>query len=149
MPKLEPASDWGLWALSDLGWAAQAKMRKKCCYGWGRSWVNIAVRPCLHSFLTHNKHHPFENKVWEIYISIKKCIRSLLKSFITDCLFRCIFLYVYVQYYALQHKRNGGHLEHVLKKIHPLCERHQIHIFNCYYISFLDMQSFFVSFLSQ
>ena len=45
-----------------------------------RTWVNIAVRPCLHSFLTHNKHHLFENKVWEIYIFRKKCIRSLLKS---------------------------------------------------------------------
>ena len=55
----------------------EAKM-KKCCYGWGRTWFNIVVRPCLHSFLTHNKHHLFKNKVWEIYI--KKCIRSLLKS---------------------------------------------------------------------
>ena len=45
-----------------------------------RTWVNIAVRPCLHSFLSHNKHHPFENKVWEIYIFTKRCIRSLLKS---------------------------------------------------------------------
>ena len=45
-----------------------------------RIWVNIAVRPCLHSFLTHNKHHPFENKVSGIYIFIKKCIGSLLKS---------------------------------------------------------------------
>ena len=68
------------------GWATQAKMWKKCCYGWGRTWVNIAVRPCLHSFLTHNKHHLFENKVWEIYIFIKKCICSLLKSsLLVDC----------------------------------------------------------------
>ena len=28
-------------------WATPAKMRKKCCYGWGRTWVNIAVCPCL------------------------------------------------------------------------------------------------------
>ena len=42
--------------------------------------IYIAVRPCLHSSLTQNKHHPFENKVWEIYIFIKKCICSLLKS---------------------------------------------------------------------
>ena len=62
----------GVGPLVTLGWAIQAKTRKKCCYGRERNWVNIAVRPCLHSFLTHNKHHFFENKVWEIYI--KKCI---------------------------------------------------------------------------
>ena len=73
----------GFGLLVNPGWSTQAKMRKKYCYGRGRTWVNIAVRPCLHSFLTHNKHHLFENKVWEIYIFIKKCIRSLLKSFIT------------------------------------------------------------------
>ena len=32
-----------------------------------RTWVKITVRPCLHLPLTHTKHHPFENKVWEIY----------------------------------------------------------------------------------
>ena len=53
-------------------------MQKKCFYGRGRTWVNIAARPCLHSFLTHNKHFLFENKVWEIYM--KKCIHSLFKS---------------------------------------------------------------------
>ena len=82
----------GFGPLVTPGWATQAKMRNKCCYGRGRTWVNIAVRPCLHSFLTHNKHHPFENKAWEIYI--KKCIRSLLKSFITAWLFPCIYVYV-------------------------------------------------------
>ena len=38
-----------------------------------RSWVNVAVRPCLHSSLTH--HRNIENKVWEIHIFIKKCAR--------------------------------------------------------------------------
>ena len=84
MPKWGPAADRGLWALSDSGWATQANMQKKFCYGRGRTWgVNIAVRPCLQSFLTDNKHHLFENKVWEIYIFIKKCIHSLLKSSLT------------------------------------------------------------------
>ena len=81
------------------GLATKTKMRKKCCYGWGRTWVNIAVCPPLHSFLTHNKYHPFENKVWEIYI--KKCIRSLLKSFIIGWLFLHIFEYVYEQLYVV------------------------------------------------
>ena len=60
-------------------WATQAKTRKKYCYGRGSTWVNIAVRPCLHSFLTHNKHHPFENKVWEIYIFIKRYVRLFIE----------------------------------------------------------------------
>ena len=61
----------GFGSLVTPGWANQAKMRKKYCYGRRRNWVNIAVRPCLHSFLSHNKHHLFENKVWEIYIFIR------------------------------------------------------------------------------
>ena len=79
-----------LWVLSDHRLSNPSQDAKKCCYGREMrksvamvergTWVNIAVRPCLHLFLTHNKHHLFENKVWEIYIFIKKCIRSLLKS---------------------------------------------------------------------
>ena len=57
----------GFGPLVTPSWATQAKMRKKCCYGQGRTWVNIAVRLCLPSFLTHNKYHLFENKVWEVY----------------------------------------------------------------------------------
>ena len=64
----------GFGPLVTPGWATPAKMRKKCCFGRGRTWVNIAVLPCLHSFLTHKKHYLFENKVREIYI--KKSIRS-------------------------------------------------------------------------
>ena len=90
----------GFGLLVTLGWATKAKMRKKCCYGRGRTWVNIAVRPSLHSFLTHNRHHLFENKVWEIYI--KKCIRSLLKSslsvdyvsaYIRICIHAVVFIF--------------------------------------------------------
>ena len=42
-----------------------------------RSWVNIAVCYCLHSSLKH--HRNIENKVWEIYIFIKKCVRSFIE----------------------------------------------------------------------
>ena len=80
MPKWEPACRLRVLRPSVTRCiATQAKMRKKCSYGRGRTWVNVAVRPYLRSFLTHKKHHLFENKVWEIYIFIKKCIRSLLK----------------------------------------------------------------------
>ena len=75
-------ADWGLcgpqWPTVEqpkLRWERNAAMVKR------RTWVNIAVRSCLHSFLTHNKHHLFENKVWEIYI--KKCIRSFVEVVIT------------------------------------------------------------------
>ena len=39
-----------------------------------RSWINIAVCPCLHSSLTYHRIlNPFENKVWEIYFSKEVC----------------------------------------------------------------------------
>ena len=31
-----------------------------------RTWVKITVCPVSNSSLTHNQHHPFKNKVWEI-----------------------------------------------------------------------------------
>ena len=55
------------------GWATQTKMQKKCCLG---QYSSLSLSPLISH--THNKHHLFENKVWEIYIFIKKCIRSLL-----------------------------------------------------------------------
>ena len=45
-----------------------------------RSCVNIAACPCLYSSLTHHSNiNPFENKVWEIHIFIKKCVRSFIE----------------------------------------------------------------------
>ena len=45
-----------------------------------RSWVNIAVCPCLHPSLTHHRNiNPFENKVWEIHIFIKKWVPSFIE----------------------------------------------------------------------
>ena len=39
-----------------------------------RSWVNIAVCPCLHPSLRHHRNiNPFENKVWEIYFYKEVC----------------------------------------------------------------------------
>ena len=74
-------------------------MPKKCCYVRGRTWVNIAVCPCLHSFLTHNKHQLFENKVWEIYIFIRSvfvCYWSRhywLMMFPHISVYLCIYIY--------------------------------------------------------
>ena len=45
-----------------------------------RSWVNVAVCPCLHPSLTHHGNiNPFENKVWEIHIFMKKCVCSFIE----------------------------------------------------------------------
>ena len=52
------------------------------------------------------------------------------------------FINMIMIYYRDRH--NGDHLEHVLYKMHPLSQRHQINVFfNCYYISFQDIQSCF------
>ena len=103
MPKWEPAADWGLWAFSDPRLSNPSQDAKEVLL-WSREelGVNIAVPPCLHSFLTHNKHHLFENKVWEINIFIKKCIRSLLKSSLQLIMFLCICIRVYVCGYTTQ-----------------------------------------------
>ena len=65
-----------------------------------RTWVNMAVCPCLQLNLSHTtKHHLFENKVWEIYIFVKKCIRSLLKlslQLIMVVSIQHIFIYEYM-----------------------------------------------------
>ena len=57
-----------------LSWFSKIKQRAMVKR---RSWVNIAVCPCLHSSLAHHRNiNPLENKVWEIHIFIKKCVRS-------------------------------------------------------------------------
>ena len=96
-------ADRGLWALSDAP-VDQPKPRceRSAAMVERRTWVNIAVRPCLYSFLTHNKHHLFENKVWEIYIFIKKCICSLLKlSLWVD--YVPVYICISIQYKTLAH----------------------------------------------
>ena len=65
-----------------------------------RSWVNIAVCPCLHSPLTH--HRNIENKVWEIHIFVKKCVCSFIG--VRHYLWLCLRLYLYM-YVGVQHSR--------------------------------------------
>ena len=55
-----------------------------------RTWVNIAVRPCLHSLLTHNKHHLFENKVWDFY---KEVYSFVIEVVIISWLCSHVYLY--------------------------------------------------------
>ena len=55
-----------------------------------RSWVNIAVCPCLHSSLTHHRNfNPFMNKVWGIYFYKEVC-------FVRHYLWLCFRLYLYM-----------------------------------------------------
>ena len=78
-----------------------------------RSWVNIAVCPCLHSSLTHNRNiNPFKNKVWEIHIFIKKCVSFVHYHWLCFCLYICIrvrivynttvLLFTLAKFYSLQ-----------------------------------------------
>ena len=77
-------------------------MRKKCCYGREKNLGQYSS-PSLSQLTFHTQQtSPFENKVWEIYIFIKKCIRSLFKSSlpvndVSAC--KCIFVYVHVKLY--------------------------------------------------
>ena len=69
-----------------------------------RTWVNIAVRPCLHSSLAHNKLHLFENQVWEIFI--KKCIHSFIEVVITD--YVLVNICVAIQHYLTHSWEDKG-----------------------------------------
>ena len=113
MPAWEPACrQRALWPSVTHGRATQPRRGRSATMVEKRTWVNIAVCPCLHLFLTHSKHHLFENKVWEIYIFIKKCVRSLLKLSLSVNYVPHIFVYVYVQLYvAIQHKTPGKWLK--------------------------------------
>ena len=93
--KWEPVADWGLWALSNPQLSNPAKMRKKCRYGHKKNLGQITIRSCFHSPLTHKKHHPFENKVWEIYFN--KEVYSLP----VDCSRVYLYMYVAIQYSRL------------------------------------------------
>ena len=65
-----------------------------------RSWVSIAVCRCLHSSLIHHRNiNPFENKVWERYIFIKKCVRSFIEVR-KLCLIMFPLIFVYVNGYT-------------------------------------------------
>ena len=72
-------ADWGL-GPQDPWLSNPAKMRKKCCYGQEKNldqYSSLSLSPLISH--THQNINTFENKTWEIYIFIKKCIRSLLK----------------------------------------------------------------------
>ena len=93
-------ADWWLWPSATPGWATQPRCEKNAAMVKRRSLVNIAVCPCLHSSLTHNRNiNPLANKVWEIHIFIKKYVRSFIevrKLFLI--MFPLIFVYVYALY---------------------------------------------------
>ena len=75
------------------GWATQPR--------WGRSaamivritWVNTAVVTVSNSSLTHNKHHLFENKLWEIYFFYKEVFSFVCWSRHYSWLCSCVYLY--------------------------------------------------------
>ena len=55
----------------------------------------------LHPSLTHHRNiNPFENKVWEIYIFIKKCVHSFIEV-CKLCLIMFTLIFVFVLYRTL------------------------------------------------
>ena len=82
------------WALSDPRLSSPARMRQKCCYGqknFGSICGSLSPSP---THLSHTRNiNPFENKVWEVYIFIKKCSfvhwsRHYVSAYI--CMYMCI-----------------------------------------------------------
>ena len=72
------------------------RCRRSAAMFKGGSWVNIAVCPCLHPSLTHHRNiNPFENKVWEIHIFKKKCVRSFIEVR-KLCLIMCPYIFIFV-----------------------------------------------------
>ena len=62
------------------GWATPAKMRKKCCYCREKNLGQYSSLSLSSAHLSHTTNiNPFENKVWEIYIFIKKCVRLFIE----------------------------------------------------------------------
>ena len=99
----------GFAALSDP-WFSNPSQDEEVLLGLReRTWVNIAVCPGLHSFLTHNKHHPFENKVWEIYIFIRSVFVHYWSRHYRLIMFPHISVYLYMYtcscIVAIQHYR--------------------------------------------
>ena len=96
-------ADWGLVAHCDPRLSSPARARQKCCYGQ----KNLgSICSCLFPSTTHLLHttniNPFEDKVWEIHIFIKKCVRSIIEvviivDYVSDhiciCMCSCMWLY--------------------------------------------------------
>ena len=83
-------------------WATPAKLRKKCYYGQEKNSGQYISRSPVSTHLSHTtEHHPFGNKVWGIYIFVKKCvfIRLLKSSLLMTMFFPPIYakyLYMYM-----------------------------------------------------
>ena len=86
----------GFGPLVTPGWATKTKMQKECCYGRGRTWVNIAVLPCLQSFLTHTTQfskisvRDLYKEVYSFVIEVV-IISWLCSAYICICI--CVYLY--------------------------------------------------------
>ena len=65
-----------------------------------RTWVNIAVCPCLHSSLTHDRN--IENKEWEIYFCKEVCSFLHWSSSLSLIMFPLMLIFDYVLYFDLR-----------------------------------------------
>ena len=67
-------AEWGLWVLSGPRLRNPSQDVKEMLL-WSRRELGSILQsvPVSNSSLTHNKHRPFENKVWEIYFYKEVC----------------------------------------------------------------------------
>ena len=94
--RVNQLADWGFATLSDPRLSNPSQDAKEMLL-WSREELGSILLsvPVSNSSLTYNKHHPFENKVWEIYLYKEVC--SFVRSFVEvvmmfDYVSACIFV---------------------------------------------------------
>ena len=110
MPEWGPACKLRAMALCDPQLSNPAKMRKKCCYGQEKNlgqYRNLSLSPLISH--TQQNVNAFENKVWELYIFVKKCVRSFIEVFI---IVDYVSVYMYTR--SIQHFVTRPHTYHFI-----------------------------------
>ena len=90
--KWEPAADRGLWALSDPRLSNPSQDEEECCYGQ-KNFGKYSSLSLSTIHLSHTTNITFLRIKCEMYIFIKKCIRSLIE---VRKLYLIMFLLIFV-----------------------------------------------------
>ena len=102
-------ADWGLAALSDSRLSNPAKMRKKCCYCWRRTWDQYSSLSPSPAHLTHTTTITlWRIKCKRLYFYKEVCSFVHWSSCITVDYVPHIFVYVLCSYVWLYNKINSN-----------------------------------------
>ena len=96
----EPAPDRGLEPSVTPSWAAQPECERSVAMvrgTWGSIWGSLSPSPTHLSHITDI--NPFENKVWEVYFFIKKCVRSFIE--VVNIVSAYICMYMSIQQFCI------------------------------------------------